>query len=132
MENDYYVDDGNGNQVLHLAAGERSDIELDRVNLYGIWTRADIIEEFVLDASYISLREINLGYSFSEKLLDKTPFTSAKISLVGRNLLYLQEHMDGIGVTPEAAFSSQSGSQGSESYTLPSTRSVGVNLNVAF
>ncbi|SHJ96675.1 TonB-linked outer membrane protein, SusC/RagA family [Pseudozobellia thermophila] len=132
MENDYYVDDGNGNQVLHLAAGERSDIELDRVNLYGMWTRADIIEEFVLDASYISLREINLGYSFSEKLLAKTPFTSARISLVGRNLLYLQEHMDGIGVTPEAAFSSESGSQGSESYTLPSTRSVGVNLNVAF
>ncbi len=132
MENDYYVDDGSGNQVLHLAAGEKSDIELARLNLYGRWTRNDIIEEFVLDASYIMLREVNLSYALPRSILKKTPLASAKFSLVGRNLFYIKEHMQGIGITPEAAFSSASGAQGSESYTLPSTRSFGLNINLGF
>ncbi|MDL5512528.1 SusC/RagA family TonB-linked outer membrane protein [Arenibacter sp. M-2] len=132
MENDYYIDDGNGNQVLHLSAGEKSDIELSRLDLTGRWTRNDILEEFVLDASYISLREVSLAYDFPKSLLKKSVFSSAKISLVGRNLWYIEEHMQGIGITPEAAFSSQSSTQGSESYTLPSTRSFGVNLNLGF
>jgi hypothetical protein len=132
MENDYYIDDGNGNQVLHLSAGEKSDIELSRLDLTGRWTRNDILEEFVLDASYISLREVSLAYDFPKSLLNKSVFSSAKISLVGRNLWYIEEHMQGIGITPEAAFSSQSSTQGSESYTLPSTRSFGVNLNLGF
>ncbi len=132
MENDYYVDDGSGNQVLHLAAGERSDIELPRWFLAGQWTRRDIIEEFVLDASYVSLREVTLEYSFPKSLLSKLPFTNVKLAVVGRNLAYLVEHMEGLGITPEAAFNTQSGSQGSESYTSPSTRSIGFNVKLDF
>ena len=132
MENDYYVDDGNGNMVLHLQAGEPSDIELDRVRLYGWYTRSDIIEEFVMDASYIMLRQVNLSYAFPTSILKNSPFSGARISVVGRNLFYLVDHMEGFGITPEAAFSALSGNQGSESYTLPSTRSIGVNLNLSF
>ena len=132
MEEDYYVDDGNGNQVLELAAGERSTIELPRHFLAGQYTRQDIIEEFVLDASYVSLREITFQYSFPKSVLSKLPFTGAQIAIVGRNLAYLVEHMQGLGISPEAAFSTQSGAQGSESYTSPSTRSIGFNIKLDF
>ena len=132
MENDYYVEDENGNMVLHLQAGEKSDIELERLFLHGWYTRADIIEEFVLDASYVSLREVSLGYSFPASLLRNTPVSNIKMSVVGRNLLYIHENMEGLGISPEGAFSSASGAQGSESYTLPSTRSFGFNLTVEF
>ncbi|MEQ8880624.1 MAG: hypothetical protein RLQ12_13370, partial [Cyclobacteriaceae bacterium] len=132
MEEDYYVDDGNGNQVLEIAAGERSTIELPRHFLAGQYTRQDIIEEFVLDASYISLREITFQYSFPKSMLNKLPFTGAQIAIVGRNLSYLVEHMQGLGISPEAAFSTQSGAQGSESYTSPSTRSIGFNIKLNF
>ncbi|MEW2923137.1 SusC/RagA family TonB-linked outer membrane protein [Muricauda sp. ANG21] len=132
MENDYYITDENGNQVLHLAAGEKSDIEVARIDLAGQFTREDIIEEFVLDASYVSLREVTLEYAFPKSFLKKTPFTDLKISAVGRNLLYLDEHMQGLGITPESAFNTASGSQGSESFTIPSTRSYGINVNLKF
>ncbi|MEQ6120426.1 SusC/RagA family TonB-linked outer membrane protein [Reichenbachiella sp. MALMAid0571] len=132
MENDYYIEDGNGDQVLHLAAGEKSDIELPRHFLTGQYTRQDIIEEFVLDASYISLRQVTLEYSLPKTLLSNSPFSSVKISAVGRNLYYIDQHMQGLGITPESAFNTASGSQGSESYTAPSTRSIGFNLKLTF
>ena len=130
MENDYYVEDENGDQVLHLAAGEKSDIELPRHNLTGRIASANIIEEFVLDASYIMLREVILEFAFPRSIVDKTPFSNVKISAVGRNLFYLDERMQGLGITPESAFNTTSGSQGSESYTAPSTRSIGFNLKL--
>lgn len=132
MEEDYYVDDGAGGQVLHLSAGERSDIELPRHFLAGQFTRQDIIEEFVLDASYIMLREVSLEYALPKNWLKRTPFQSVKIAAVGRNLFYIEEHMQGLGITPESAFNTASGAQGSESYTAPSTRSYGFNLNLTF
>ena len=94
--------------------------------------RLKLIEEFVLDASYVSLREITFQYSFPKSVLSKLPFTGAQIAIVGRNLAYLVEHMQGLGISPEAAFSTQSGAQGSESYTSPSTRSIGFNIKLDF
>ncbi|WP_422350980.1 SusC/RagA family TonB-linked outer membrane protein [Flagellimonas sp.] len=132
LENDYYIDDGAGGQVLHLRAGEKSDIELPRHFLAGQWTRGDIIEEFVLDASYIMLREVSLEYALPKKWLRKTPFQTVRLAAVGRNLFYIEEHMQGLGITPESAFNTASGSQGSESYTAPSARSYGFNLNLTF
>ncbi len=49
---------------------------------------------FVLDGSYISLREVMLSYSFQPSALANTPIAGITLSLVGRNLLYLEEHME--------------------------------------
>jgi len=60
----------------------------------------EIGEEFVLDGSYISLREVMLTYNFSPAILGKTPFRGITLSAVGRNLMYLEEHMQDMGVSP--------------------------------
>ncbi|MDH5605166.1 MAG: TonB-dependent receptor, partial [Cyclobacteriaceae bacterium] len=84
-------------------------------------TRAwsSIGEEFVLDASYITLREVIIGYNFSEAILSKTPFTGINLSVVGRNLFYLEEHMQDMGISPESAPNTSAGAQGIESMSLP-------------
>ena len=92
----------------------------------------DIGEEFVLDGSYVMLREVILGYRFSSSLLSKTPFKSIRLSLVGRNLFYLQEHMQGMGISPETILNTRASASGVEALSMPTTRSYGVNLNLTF
>ena len=94
----------------------------------------NIGEEFVLDASYISLREVTLGYSFNQSLLSKTPFRTAKFSVVGRNLMYLHRDakFEEMGIAPETAFSPNAAAQGFEAFSMPTTRSIGFNLSLTF
>jgi TonB-linked SusC/RagA family outer membrane protein len=103
-------------------------------NYYAPRAWSYIAEEFVIDADYISLREISLGYSIPVGILAKSPFKKAKLSVVARNLAYLyqNEQFKIMGVSPEAAYSSTAAAQGVESYSMPTTRSVGFNLSLSF
>ena len=92
----------------------------------------DISEEFVLDGSYISLREVMLSYNFSPSTLSKTPFAGITLSVVGRNLMYLEEHMQDMGVSPESAPNTSAGDSGWEVFAMPTTRTWGFNLKLAF
>ena len=93
-----------------------------------------IAETMVIDADYVALREVTLGYSFSRALLDRTPFITARFSVVGRNLLYLYRDPEFklMGISPETAFNSSAAAQGVEARGLPTTRSMGLNLFLTF
>lgn len=98
----------------------------------GPW--GNIGESHVIDADYVALRELTLGYNFNPEIINKTPFTKIRISVVGRNLAYLyrdQEFKD-MGVSPETAFSSDAAAQGFEARGLPTTRSIGTNISLSF
>ncbi len=90
----------------------------------------DITNYFVYDASFGKLRQFTLGYSMPQAMLDKTPFTSVKLSFVGRNLLLLWSDVP--NVDPESAYTNGSGGQGLEFFALPATRNFGFNLAVTF
>ncbi len=87
---------------------------------------------FVLDASYISLREVMISYRFQSSLLEKSPFSGATISLVGRNLMYLEEHMEDMGISPESAPNTNAAFSGVESFSTPTTRTFGLNVKLSF
>lgn len=89
-------------------------------------------EEFVLDGSYIMLREVILGYNFSPSLISKTPFKNARISLVARNLWYIEEHMQDMGISPETVLNTAARTSGVEAMSMPTTRTYGVNINLTF
>ena len=88
------------------------------------------VETNSFDASYLKLREVRFDYSLPKSLLDKTPFTNLSLGIYGRNLLCITDYplfdpetaaLDGSTIVP-----------GIETGSLPSTRSFGINLNVAF
>lgn len=87
-------------------------------------------EVFTYDASNIRLRELVLSYALPNNLIKSMPFQSASLSLVGRNLFFLMNNAEGFD--PEMTAGSQNTTVGLESFSLPSTRSIGVNLNIAF
>jgi TonB-linked SusC/RagA family outer membrane protein len=90
----------------------------------------NITRNVVYDASFGRLRQLSLGYNFTAELLKKTPFESASISFVARNLGLLWSSVPNID--PESSYSNNASSQGLEFFAMPQTRSFGVNLNVAF
>lgn len=88
------------------------------------------VEANTFDASYLKLREVRLEYSFPKSLLSHTPFQNAKVAFYGRNLLCLTDFPM---FDPEAAaLNGSSILPGVETGSLPSTRSVGVNIGVTF
>jgi TonB-linked SusC/RagA family outer membrane protein len=83
-------------------------------------------EPFVLDASFIKLREMRLGYSVPPAFTNRMRMHDMYIALVGRNL-WLRTPMPHID--PEVAFDA-SNVQGLEFGSLPSARSIGLHVSV--
>lgn len=83
----------------------------------------------VYDASYIKLRELSLTYDFSDKILEKLPFTNASISFIGRNLWIIDKNLP--YSDPEAGLSSGN-VQGYQSGAYPAMKQYGLNLRFNF
>lgn len=89
--------------------------------------RAGITGEYVYSATNVSLREVSIGYNFNRKAI---PFVNtASISLIARNLFFIYKDAP---FDPNIALSTGQGLQGVDIYGSPSTRSIGLNLNVTF
>ncbi len=88
-----------------------------------------IIDDFVYDASFVKLREISLSYELPRSVMENLPLERIRLSIVGRNLAILSSNLDGLD--PEASYNSGN-AQGLESGAIPSTRSIGFNVNLVF
>ncbi|MFN7115463.1 MAG: SusC/RagA family TonB-linked outer membrane protein [Saprospiraceae bacterium] len=91
-------------------------------------------ETNVYDITTVRLREVTLAYAFPKKLLEKTPFGSARISISGRNLWWYSPNiLKGVNQDPEIlAETASSNVQGIEYGGYPTTRRYGVNLSFTF
>ena len=91
---------------------------------------AGIASEYVYDQTNVRLRELSLVWNLPGNWLSGTVVKSASFGVVGRNLFFIYKKVDNFD--PEAAYSTSSFSQGIVYYPLPTTRSLGFNLNVKF
>ena len=88
--------------------------------------RAGLLGEYVYDATNVSLREFSVGYNliFADKRVDNMRF-----SLIANNLFFFYKDAP---FDPNIASSTGMGLQGVDIYGQPSTRSIGLNINVNF
>ncbi len=89
-----------------------------------------IAEGVMYDASFVKLRELQIGFNFPTQVLKNTPFKSATLSFVGRNLALWSNvpHVD-----PEVmSYTGGTALPGIEYMSIPSSRSYGVNLSLKF
>ncbi len=83
--------------------------------------------EYVYSATNVNVREVAIGYTFNTK---KMPFIqSASMSLIARNLFFIYKDAP---FDPNIALSTGEGLQGVDIFGMPSTKSIGLNLNVTF
>lgn len=87
----------------------------DKLNAGGIW------EHWVYDATYVKMREISIGYTFSDNVFQRTPFKKVSFNLIAQNpfLIYAKNRNFDPSILESSWF---------EGGQLPNTRSFGFNL----
>ncbi|MBD0284452.1 MAG: SusC/RagA family TonB-linked outer membrane protein [Flavisolibacter sp.] len=89
-----------------------------------------LVEPVIYDDGYWKLRQITLGYDFSKYLPGTWPVKGVRLNLTANNVLLIKKWVDNID--PESFGFSSDNVLGMETTGLPTTRSIGFNLNVRF
>src|SRR5690606_18693968 len=87
-----------------------------------------LVEPVVYDGGYWKLRQISVGYDFTRFLPDNFPVKAVRLNIVANNVAMLKKWIDNID--PESFGYTSDNLVGLESTGLPTTRSIGFNLNV--
>lgn len=87
-------------------------------------------EAFVNSATNTRLRELILAYSLPKRLVNGLRLSNVKVSLVGRNLVFISRATPGLD--PDILAGTQTSAEGFSSYPPPTVRSFGVNLRIGF
>jgi TonB-linked SusC/RagA family outer membrane protein len=115
------VMDGTGNVIS-------SSIPMSRIEEY--WAQTlNIAEENVYSSDYMRLRQLSIGYNLPSSMLEGSFITNANVSLIGRNLFLISNSAQ--NVDPESAYNA-SNAVGLERGGMPSTRTIGLNINLKF
>ena len=89
-----------------------------------------IVESIIYDAGYWKLRQITLGYDFTRFIPARWPIKGLKLDFVANNVLIIKKWIDNID--PESVGYGGDNMLGLESPGVPTTRGLGVNVNIKF
>jgi len=118
---------------IRQSTGQPNDIQLTATEAYFNNIGFGTDELTVYDASHIRLREFSLAYNMPTKFLDKTPFGSMVLTLVGQNLwVDAFNTPDSINYDPELNSLGVGNSQGLDYLTSWNSRRYGLNVKLTF
>ena len=87
--------------------------------------------DIIQDASYIALRNLNIGYKIPQDYLDTINISSARVYVAGQNLLYMKA--DGYtGFNPESINNTSPTTWGYQRAGSPVFSTISLGLNVEF
>jgi hypothetical protein len=101
---------------------------------YGLWVDNYrlISENFVNNAWFIKLRDINLAWNVPASLIGKTKiFSGASVSIYGRNLFTIIDKAN-FYTDPEFSFTTGNGQGINTTGQTPPVRQYGINVNLTF
>lgn len=119
--------------VVGLGVNDKGEPNTVKANVQDYWSvvrSLALIEPIVYNGGFWKLRQITAGYDFTRFFPKNSVIKGAKLSLVANNVLLLKKWVDNID--PESFGYSSDNLVGMESHGLPTTRSMGFNLNVKF
>jgi TonB-linked SusC/RagA family outer membrane protein len=121
------------NSIVGEGVNEKGEPNTAKAGVQPYWevVRSQaLIEPVVFNGGFWKLRQITLGYDLTSLLPARLPIKGARLSLVGNNVLLLKKWVDNID--PESFGYTSDNLVGMESTGLPTTRSLGFNLNIKF
>lgn len=117
--------------VLDDAGKVVSSNNVDKVDAQLYFKTATAADMALYKATNVRLRELSLSYKLPNELFENTGwFKGATVSLIGRNLFFIYRNAP---YDPEMALTT-SGNAGTnaDNFSLPSTRSFGLSVNLNF
>lgn len=120
-----------GDGVIQNADGTFSPntTKVEPHTYYGDYYRRANVESNSFDATWVKLREISIGYSFSKSFLDKHKLKALSVSVFGRNLYTWSDFP--IYDPETAALNGSNMVPGVEMGQMPSPATYGFNLKVS-
>ena len=106
------------------ANGEKNTKETAAYNYF----KATPASAYLLDASYLKLRELTVSYSLPSKIISGTPISNVSLGLFAKNLFYWLPKENTFADPEVSGVGGNSDAQGVETSTTPSFRSFGVEL----
>ena len=117
--------DASGNQIAN-------NIQLGTNEVYFL-NFMDPSDQGIFDGSVFRLRELRLSYDIPRNLLNKTPFGSISLSIIGNNLWYWAPNVPkGTNFDPEVISTGVGNGRGLEFQTAPTSKKYGFNIKVTF
>jgi len=113
--------------------GTKNDVRISPSQWVGDW--AGTVENWVMDGSYIKLREVSIDYTLPVSKMGNLGnyVNNVRISLIGRNLAILYHSKENkFGIDPEVGSGSSLAGLGYEQMTVPVSRSIGARLTFSF
>ncbi|MDR6566932.1 SusC/RagA family TonB-linked outer membrane protein [Chitinophaga ginsengisegetis] len=124
--------DGGGVKVNGISSVTGAEVTayVDAKSYYRTVLGTSVYEEWLYDASYIKMRELRVGYTFTREVHKKMPFNSINVALIARNpfMIYQQAPK---GLDPSELSTGRSSISWLETGQLATTRSFGINLNIS-
>ena len=87
--------------------------------------------DIIQDASYLALRNVNVGYTFNNQVLEKLKMSKLRVYLSGQNLMYLTAS-DYTGFNPESVDNTSATTYGYQRAGSPVYSTVTLGLNLEF
>ncbi len=118
---------------IRESTGEPNDIQITATEAYFNNIGFGIDEALIYDATHIRLREASLTYNLDKKWLEKTPFGSLSLSLVGQNLFVHAFNVpSSVNYDPELNSLGVGNSQGFDYLTSWNSRRYGFSVKLSF
>lgn len=89
-----------------------------------------IVEPVIYNGGFWKVRQLSLGYDFTRYVPAKWPIKGVKLDFIANNVLIIKKWIDNID--PETVGYAVDNMVGLESPGVPTTRSIGLNLNIKF
>ena len=86
MSPSFITDNNMSADILDAWTPTNTDTNIPSLDATNFGLASDLSDKWLKDASYIRLRNLNFGYSFDKKMLDKTFMTSLKFFVQAENL----------------------------------------------
>ena len=114
-----------------LPSGAQNNISVAPQIFYADYRTQQIADPFVFSSDFVKLRNITLTYDLTQFMSKNVKFIKGlTLSAFCRNAAVLLKHIP--DVDPEAFASTSDSRLGYEQHTEPTTRTLGLNLNVKF
>jgi TonB-linked SusC/RagA family outer membrane protein len=121
------------NGITAIGVNQNGEVNNVKANVQDYWSvvrSLALVEPVIYNGGYWKLRQITAGYDITKLFPKNMPIQGAKLSFVANNVFMLKKWIDNID--PESFGYSSDNLVGMESTGLPTTRSLGFNLNVKF
>ncbi len=86
-----------------------------------------VVEPYIYNSGFVKLRETRLSWEVPSRLASRMRVAQLNVAVVGRNLFTWTDYPN---YDPENATNSGNGGQGFEMGSLPTTKSIGLNLTI--